>query len=210
MPLTLIESPLSRKIVIYSGHFEARKGVAVLIECIRHLVLERQANHLHFLLCGNRGTDADAFLARIRGTAAERFVTFAGYRSDILQLYQSSWAGCIASTGWDSFPMSALEMQATGLPIFVSRLQGIPETIEEGQTGLSFPPGDHVALAQQLLDLANDNARREAMSLQATDRITRFFTREHQRRALVEVVRQVVRRAASPWAVVDQNGVVRR
>ena len=61
-----------------------------------------------------------------------------------------------------------------------------------------------------MLDLANDNARRDAMSLQATDRITRFFTREHQRRALVEVVRQVVRRAASPWAVVDQNGVVQR
>jgi glycosyltransferase involved in cell wall biosynthesis len=202
--------PADRKIVIYSGHFEARKGVAVLIECIRHLVSERNADHLHFLLCGHRGAEADVFKARLQGTSAEQFVTFAGYRSDIVQLYQSAWAGCIASTGWDSFPMSALEMQASGLPIFVSALQGIPETIEEGRTGVSFPPGDHVTLARHLLDLAADDARREAMATQATARIAHRFTREHQRRALVEVTRQVMLRSATPWRTVDANGAVVR
>jgi len=202
--------PADRKIVIYSGHFESRKGVAVLIECIRHLVSERNADHLHFLLCGHRGAEADVFKARVQGSAAEQFVTFAGYRPDILPLYQSAWAGCIASTGWDSFPMSALEMQASGLPIFVSALQGIPETIDEGRTGVSFPPGDHVTLAQQLLELAADNGRHAAMSQQATEWIAHRFTREHQRHALVEVTRQVVRRAAAPWRVVDPNGVVIR
>ena len=202
--------PADRKIVIYSGHFESRKGVAVLIECIRHLVSERNSDRLHFLLCGHRGPEADVFKARIQGSAAEQFVTFAGYRSDIVQLYQSAWVGCIASTGWDSFPMSALEMQASGLPIFVSALQGIPETIDEGRTGLSFPPGDHVALAQRLLELAADDDRHAAMSQQATSWIAHRFTREHQRQALFEVTRQVVLRATAPWRVVDPNGVVTR
>ena len=202
--------PANRKIVIYSGHFESRKGVAVLIECIRHLVSERNADDLHFLLCGHRGAEADVFKARVQGSAAEEFVTFAGYRSDILQLYQSAWAGCIASTGWDSFPMSALEMQASGLPIFVSALQGIPETIDEGRTGLCFPPGDHVTLARQLLDLAADDGRRAAMSQRATEWIAHRFTREHQHRALVEVTRQVALRAATAWQTVDPNGVVLR
>ena len=201
--------PADRKIVIYSGHFESRKGVAVLIECVRHLVLDRQEDQLHFLLCGHRGREADAFMARVRGTTAEGYVTFAGYRPDILQLYQSAWAGCIASTGWDSLTVSALEMQASGLPIFVSALQGIPEAIDEGRTGLSFPPGDHVTLAQRLLELAADEDRHAAMSQQATAWIAHRFTREHQQRALVEVTRQVVLRAAAPWRAVDPNGVVR-
>jgi glycosyltransferase involved in cell wall biosynthesis len=202
--------PADRKIVIYSGHFESRKGVAVLIDCIRHLVLDRRSDQLHFLLCGHRGSEADLFMARVHGTAAEGYVTFAGYRSDILQLYQSAWAGCIASTGWDSLTMSALEMQASGLPIFVSALQGIPETIDEGRTGLSFPPGDHVTLARQLLDLAADDGRRRAMSQQATEWIAHRFTREHQHRALVEVTRQVASRVATAWQTVDPNGVILR
>jgi glycosyltransferase involved in cell wall biosynthesis len=202
--------PTDRHIVIYSGHFEARKGVAVLIECARHLVLDHQCTQLHFLLCGNRGNEADVFAQRLRGTPAEEFVTFAGYRSDIVQLYQSAWVGCIASTGWDSFPMSALEMQAAGLPIFVSALQGIPETIDNGRTGFSFPPGDHVTLARRLLDLAADEPARTAMSRQATDWISNGFTREHQYRSLLEVTRQVMLRCQTPWHRVDANGVVER
>ena len=106
--------------------------------------------------------------------------------------------------------MSALEMQASGLPIFVSALQGIPETIDEGRTGLCFPPGDHVTLARQLLDLAADDGRRAAMSQRATEWIAHRFTREHQHRALVEVTRQVALRAATAWQTVDPNGVVLR
>lgn len=202
--------PVDRKIVIYSGHFEARKGVAVLIDCARYLVDQCHDRQLHFLLCGDRDTEAAAFRTRLQGSAAEQFVTFGGYRTDIVSLYQSAWAGCIASTGWDSFPMSALEMQSSGLPVFVSALQGIPETIDEGTTGISFPPGDHVALAQRLLALAADDQHRAAMSRRATEWVARRFTREHQHRSLTEVISQIMRRGEAKWRTVDSNGVVTR
>jgi glycosyltransferase involved in cell wall biosynthesis len=43
-----------------------------------------------------------------------------------------------------------LEGLSSGLPVVASRIGGIPEYVEDGQTGLLFPPGDHHALAKLL------------------------------------------------------------
>lgn len=51
-----------------------------------------------------------------------------------------------------------------GCPAIGSRVGGIPEVIEEGETGLLVPPDDSDALAAALIRLANDEALRMQMS----------------------------------------------
>ena len=46
-----------------------------------------------------------------------------------------------------------VEAQACGLPVVASRIGGIPEYVEEGRTGLLFPPGDFRQLAACLTQL---------------------------------------------------------
>ncbi len=50
-----------------------------------------------------------------------------------------------------------------GVPVIGTRVGGVPETIRENETGLLVPAHDPEALAQAIIALAGDPARRRAM-----------------------------------------------
>jgi glycosyltransferase involved in cell wall biosynthesis len=189
--------PRERKIVYYSGHFEPRKGVAVILNAARELVEERGRRDVHFLLLGNRGQEAEGYRPLIRETSAAGHVTFGGYRNDVDRIVPTCYVATIASTGWESFTMSALETAASGLPLVASRLQGLAETVEDGVTGYLFPPGEHAVLADRLEMLLDDSQLRSRMSAASRERIMRGFSRDHQIRCLTETVRRVWERTGS-------------
>lgn len=183
--------PLDRKIIYYSGHMEARKGVAVLVNAALHLCCNEKRKDFHFLLLGNRAGEEKKYLEMLQGSDALSHVTFGGYRNDIAQILPSCDIGAIASTGWDSFTLSSLEIASCGLPLIVSDLQGLVETIEEGKTGLSFEPGNHVALAEIINKLLDDDSLSARLGKQARERVLSGYSKKHQLERLVEIVHQV-------------------
>jgi len=179
-----------RNIVFFSGNMAERKGVEVIINCASELINKRQRQDLHFLLVGNRW-DQEKRLARIvENTIAEKHVTFGGYREDVPDLLKSCYAGMIASTGWDSYPMSAVEMAASGLPLIVSDLPGLREAITP-ETGFLFPIGDHQRAAGLIVQLLDNPQLQKKMGHAARARVQRGQTVEHQVAGLEEVVRSV-------------------
>lgn len=182
--------PPDTSIILYSGHMEPRKGVAVLMRAAVALA-EAGRTDMGFLLLGNRGDESDAYAAIYEGTPAEDLVRFGGYRTDIADIMRSASVGVIASTGWDSFTRSSVEMAASGLPLVVSRLQGLVETIEEGVTGLAFEPGNHTQLASILMGLVDDPHRRRRFGKAARERIVAHFSEEHQIDNLVAAIRSL-------------------
>jgi len=187
----LFDIPRERKIAFYSGHMQERKGVDVIVKAGVDVVCEHGVKDLHFLFFGNKDGEEEAFSSLYRGTEAEDYITFGGYRNDLPEIMQSCAIGTIASTGWDSFPRSAVEMAACGLPLVVSRLQGLVETVEEGVTGYTFVPRDFKALSQFFVKLSEDEALRKSMSAQARKRIVSGYSIEKQTEHLSQVVRQV-------------------
>jgi glycosyltransferase involved in cell wall biosynthesis len=183
--------PENRKIIYYSGHMEKRKGVAVLINAVMHLRDVIGRNDFHLLILGNRPGEEEPYLEMIKGKASEAHVTFGGYRDDVTQILPDYYIGTIASTGWDSFTMSSLEIASCGLPLLISNLQGLVETIEEGKTGFSFKPGDHIDLAKYMERFLDDEALRHKFGIQARARILAGFSKQHQVNRLVDVVQRV-------------------
>lgn len=180
------EIPPDRAIIVYAGHLHERKGVRVLMRAMVELVQRMGRRDVHALFLGNRPGESKAFETDWQG--AQDFVTFGGYQSDVPTVLADCYAGCIPSTGWDSFPMSSLEMQACGLPVIVSDLQGTPETIERDVTGLVTPAGDATALAQAIAALVDKPDRRAEMARAARVRIEGGFTRAHQVNELCAVL----------------------
>jgi glycosyltransferase involved in cell wall biosynthesis len=144
---------------------------------------------IHCLFLGNRTEEVRGF--RSEYDLAAPYITFGGYQSDIPELLSGCTIGCVPSTGWDSFPMSSLEMQSCGLPVAVSDLQGVPETVVDQLTGIVTPAGDHVALARALVELIDDPIRRSEMSMMARRRVEEGYTCDRQVESLEGLLRSV-------------------
>jgi glycosyltransferase involved in cell wall biosynthesis len=76
----------------------------------------------------------------------------------------------------ESFGVAVLEASACGRPVIASRIGGVPEVLENGETGLMVPAGEIESLARAILELAGDPARCEAMG-----RAGRTYVRDHYR-----------------------------
>lgn len=75
----------------------------------------------------------------------------------------------------DPLPNAALEAAAAGCCVVACDHGGLPEILRDGETGVLVAPGDHVALAAALGELAADPARRAALGrAAAADVGTRF------------------------------------
>ncbi len=188
---SIFDMPLNSKIIFYSGHMEERKGVKVIIDAAIYLSEKYPQLDLYFLICGNRPGEQNKFLDLLFGTAAEGKVIFGGYRNDLPKIMPGCTLGVVASTGWDSFPMSTLEMAASGLPIVVSRLQGLIETLEEGKTGLTFESGNPTDLAEKILQIISDGKLQSYLSVNACERIKEGFTLKNQFDSLFESLSKV-------------------
>jgi glycosyltransferase involved in cell wall biosynthesis len=177
--------PIERKVVFYSGHFEERKGVRVIIRAAMELINNRSDLGWHFLLFGNAGGEERIFQDMLAGTEAEKHVTFGGYRKDLNLIRPNCYLGTVATTGWDSFPRSTLEMQASGLPLFVSDLPGLRETVEPGVSGMRFEVGNHIQLADLYQRFGQDLELRNRMSEGARKRILDQYSLSRQKKDLI-------------------------
>jgi glycosyltransferase involved in cell wall biosynthesis len=184
--------PVDRRIIVYMGHLHERKGVHVLMQAMNHIVGSMGRTDIQCLFLGDRPGEAEQF-RDLAGRAGE-WITFGGYHCEIPELLAGCYAGCVPSTGWDSFPMSSLEMQACGLPVIVSDWQGVPETIVNGKTGIAVPVNDAVALAEAIVWLVDNPQRRDEMSQTARQWIVAELTRQRQIENLVERVTAELRR----------------
>jgi glycosyltransferase involved in cell wall biosynthesis len=183
-----------RKIVFYSGHMEERKGVHVIIEAANELIRVRKRKDVHFLFLGNTDGQEKIFEPRYLGTESENFITFGGYREDISRILPSCYVGVIASTGWDSFTMSSMEIASSGLPLIVSNLQGLVETIENGKTGYLIEPSDHIGLAGKIELLLDDPELQKNMGSAGRQRVIENFSHERHIESLVATMRELYSR----------------
>jgi glycosyltransferase involved in cell wall biosynthesis len=69
---------------------------------------------------------------------------------------------------------SAIMAMAHGVPVVASRVGGLPEIVEEGETGWLVPPGSPEALADAIADAASNRDRLREMGPKARQRAEQF------------------------------------
>jgi len=107
--------------------------------------------------------------------------------------WQAAWRAAdlfVMPTRNEAFGLVYQEAAAAGLPAIGTRLNAVPEIIDDGVTGVLIPPGDRAALARALETLIASAGLRERMGRRAREKIERDADPSDHRRRLVALITQ--------------------
>ncbi|MDD5301905.1 MAG: glycosyltransferase [Elusimicrobia bacterium] len=152
------------------GRLDKQKGFSTLIEAMSRL----KKTDLRCVILGE-GPERARLEALIRKHELEKHVWLYGERADIVTWLSAFDVACLPSL-WEGLPNTLLEAMALGLPVVASAVDGVPEVVENGKTGVLVPPASPAALAKALKDLAGDPGRRAALGAAAHAAVMEKFT----------------------------------
>jgi glycosyltransferase involved in cell wall biosynthesis len=103
-------------------------------------------------------------------------VMFTGHRDDVLNVLDAVDV-LVHPTSVDAFPTALLEAMAARVPAVATAVGGIPEAVEDGETGILIePPPTAAALAAALAPLLEDRTLRERLGARGRERFEAQFT----------------------------------
>ena len=71
-------------------------------------------------------------------------------RPSVAALYGQCRLFVLCSTCFEGFPLALVEAMVHGKAVIAPRIGGIPEIVDDGDTGLLFTPGDAEELAEKI------------------------------------------------------------
>ncbi|HET6446281.1 MAG TPA: N-acetyl-alpha-D-glucosaminyl L-malate synthase BshA [candidate division Zixibacteria bacterium] len=119
------------------------------------------------------GEELDKVKQLLRQGGVEDRVRYWGLQHDVSALLAQSDMLLMTSLA-ESFCLTALEAMACGVPVLATRVGGVPEIVQDGQTGILFESGDHGAAVREAVDLLSDPFRHGIMRAAAIRRASRF------------------------------------
>jgi glycosyltransferase involved in cell wall biosynthesis len=143
----------SAQIVGVVARLEPEKGHPTLIDAWP-LVL-RAVPEAYLLVVGE-GSRREALEAQVAERGIADRVIFTGRRDDIPAVTAALDVAVLPSYR-EAQGLTILEAMALSRPVVASNVGGIPEMVEDGQTGLLVPPHDAPALAAAIVRLLTDH-----------------------------------------------------
>lgn len=156
------------------------KGQDVLIRALAEPALRER--RVVAVLAGAVWPGQEAREAKIvelaRSLGVEDRVVRIGFREDVENVYGAADLIAVPSTLPDPLPGAAIEAAAAGCAVIAAAHGGLPEIINNHETGLLVAPGDASALAQAAAELIDDPALRERLGAAASVDIAKRFSAE--------------------------------
>jgi glycosyltransferase involved in cell wall biosynthesis len=153
--------PVRGSVLFFSSRVAPEKDTATVLDALGRL---KQSGREVFLLHRSGGYERLVADAAARGLAEQVIATTAVHPHDELPFDYAASDVCVQSSHAEGLGFSVLEALACGVPVVASGVGGLAETIVDGVTGWSCPPGSAGAMADAIGDALDrpDEARRRA------------------------------------------------
>lgn len=155
-------------VLFHSSNLRPLKRIDVLLETVARL---KPRNGIKLILLA--GGNFAEYAADVLRLGLDETIILREKVSDIEDYLQVADIGLFTSDS-ESFCLSILEAMFFGCPSVATRVGGIPEVMQDGESGLLAPAGDALSLAAAVQDLIDDPERRRKLGEAA-----RLRAREH-------------------------------
>ncbi|RLM40495.1 glycosyltransferase, partial [Haloarcula sp. Atlit-47R] len=120
--------------ILYVGQLTYSKGVDVLVEAVADF--DSEDIEVHILGKGPQKSKLELMASDLENIHIHGFVP----EDELKQMYLEADLTVVPSRWYDNSPMVIYESVAYGTPVIASKFGGIPELIDNGQTGHLFEP----------------------------------------------------------------------
>lgn len=136
--------------IIYFGRLSREKGIFTLLKAMKNL------EKVSLKIVGV-GPETENCKLQIVNSKLHQRVELLGYRQteDLQNLIRKARFVVAPSEWYENSPLVILEAMALGKAVVASKIGGIPELVQEHETGLLFQPGNQAELEDKICYLWN-------------------------------------------------------
>jgi glycosyltransferase involved in cell wall biosynthesis len=166
--------PAGAPVVGTVGRIVAQKAPLDFVRMCAHI--HRQRPDVRFVMVGDADLEA-ASLEAATHREAERLgvpILFTGFRTDAPRI-ASAFDVYVVPSRYEGLGRAVTEALASARPVVATAVNGVPDLVEPGVTGLLAAPGDPEALARNALWLLDHPGEATRMARQGRDRVRTHF-----------------------------------
>jgi glycosyltransferase involved in cell wall biosynthesis len=172
--------------ILFTGNFDIRKGVRILLEAVRQC--RRSGLDIRLELMGNLSNGAPCLQP-----GDEMFFSHTPFAP--LPQVAAAFAGAdlfVFPTFAEGSSRSGMEAAAAGLPIITTENCGLP--LQHGKSAIYVPVNDASSLAEAIGLVASDEALRTSIGRNAMRTVTENYTWKHYGRQVAAYLKEAVER----------------
>ena len=177
----------SDPVLVVAARLEAQKGHSVLLRAMASLKSEFGA--LRLVLLGE-GSLREPLEREVRGLGLQGSVIMPGHSPDV-RAWMSVADLCVLPSFAEGLPLVAIECLAMQRPMVATAVDGTPEIVLNGVTGLTVAPGDVAALASAIASLLRDPSLAAQLAANGARWVRERFTLTRQIRQTEELYQQL-------------------
>ena len=185
-----------RKVLLTVGRLIERKGVVhFLTEVMPRMLAQRR--DICYLIIGE-GPQRELIETRIASLHLDNHVVLLGRVDDdtLRAAYHVAdlfvMPNIPVQNDIEGFGLVALEAAAAGRYVVAARLDGIPEAIVPGENGTLLDPLDSEAFSETILELLDDDARRDALGRRAQEYVRSHYSWDIVARRYQQIFKRVM------------------
>ena len=172
-----------RYIVLTIGHVASFKDPETWLDVAQRVVSRHPL--VRFVWLGG-GDLLEKMRARVDERGLGSRVEFAGYCDDVRSFFRKT-AVYFQPSIVESHGISVVEAMAHGIPCVTSTAGGLPESVVDGETGVTAPPYDTEGFVAGIAGLLDDPALAARLGAAGRERAERLFSEASQERKMLDL-----------------------
>ncbi|MCF6247896.1 MAG: glycosyltransferase family 4 protein [Desulfobacula sp.] len=175
----VLSLPEDSVVLLFLGRINPDKGVVDLVKAFKLI----NDNNVHLLMVGPDESCMKNHLMKLAGKCSVR-IHFMDFTAEPEKIMTAADILCLPSYR-EGFGSVVIEAAACGIPSVVSRIYGLTDAVEDGNTGLLHSPGDVCSLVSGLQKLVEDSELRKEMGIKAKIRVKKLFSQDRLTEAIL-------------------------
>ncbi len=184
----------SHRVGFFKG-FREVYGAAFLIEAIPIVLNRLPETHFDLVGDGSQLSQCHELAVKLGVESSVEWIPRQPHHN--IPTLLAGWDLTVIPSIHEAFGVAALESSAMGVPVVASDVGGLRDTVCNGETGLLVPPGSPEALADAIVTLLIDPARRLHMKQTGREWVQEHYEQQRTLDQWIEMFHQVLDRVSA-------------